>query len=297
MYKIGDIIKNRRKALRFSQEELSFGICATGTLSKIENGHHIPNRGVFEPLMERLGLPPERYPSLIDNQELEVFNLRHDIRACIYFRDYKGAEELLTKFKEISKLYTIYTQFIDYVDTLISLNNGETNENTLKRLEKVLAVSTPDFKDTPVHRLLLSDDEIRILYNISLCYQDTSRLSEELAITTKLIEYVNIRFVEIDSRISALAMLYYASSKQHGLCGNYEQSLQVAILGIKHCQNFGLLGVYPSLVFNKGYSMLELGDNEGKKCIKWAYNILDSLDDSINCKIIENYAKERNIEL
>lgn len=53
-YNLGDYICESRKQLGITQEELAFGICSTGTLSKIENGFVVPKRKNYEAIMQRL---------------------------------------------------------------------------------------------------------------------------------------------------------------------------------------------------------------------------------------------------
>ena len=55
IYIIGKLIGEFRKRKKISQEELSFGICAVSTLSKIESGKQIPNRKTAEALLSKLG--------------------------------------------------------------------------------------------------------------------------------------------------------------------------------------------------------------------------------------------------
>lgn len=47
-YNLGDYICESRKQLGITQEELAFGICSTGTLSKIENGFVVPKRKIMK---------------------------------------------------------------------------------------------------------------------------------------------------------------------------------------------------------------------------------------------------------
>ncbi|WP_075717340.1 helix-turn-helix domain-containing protein [Roseburia sp. 499] len=55
VYEIGSFIHDLRVERGYSQEELCYGICSTGNLSKIENGIRMPNRKTIEALMQRLG--------------------------------------------------------------------------------------------------------------------------------------------------------------------------------------------------------------------------------------------------
>ncbi len=53
--KISDVIRDARIRSGMTQEALAFGICSVSTLSKIENGRRMPQVGIFEALMDRMG--------------------------------------------------------------------------------------------------------------------------------------------------------------------------------------------------------------------------------------------------
>lgn len=55
-YTIGTMIFETRMARGYTQEELSFGICATSSLSRIEQNKQIPGKRIFEALMKRMGV-------------------------------------------------------------------------------------------------------------------------------------------------------------------------------------------------------------------------------------------------
>lgn len=73
-YPIGRLIAEMRNRRGLSQEELSEGICAVSTLSKIENGIQMPRRKVYVALMQRLGLSP---------RNCRIFVSREEMRRCV----------------------------------------------------------------------------------------------------------------------------------------------------------------------------------------------------------------------
>lgn len=70
---IGSIIRKRRQELGLTQEQLCRGICETVTLSRIENGKQTPSRSKLNALLQRLGMPGERYYALLSEQEMKDF--------------------------------------------------------------------------------------------------------------------------------------------------------------------------------------------------------------------------------
>ena len=53
-YGMGDAIREMRIRLGYTQEELAYGICTPGTLSRIENGRAVISKRVFEALCSRI---------------------------------------------------------------------------------------------------------------------------------------------------------------------------------------------------------------------------------------------------
>ena len=79
---IGECIRQRRKELNLTQEQVCDGICDPVSLSRIENGKQTPRRSVINALLQRLGLPDDRYYALVSENELEIEALKKEILAC-----------------------------------------------------------------------------------------------------------------------------------------------------------------------------------------------------------------------
>ena len=74
-YTIGELIRDARERLHYSQEELCYGICTPSTLSRIENGLQTPGRKTLEGLMQRLGVADRIYYFLLFMNLLREENL------------------------------------------------------------------------------------------------------------------------------------------------------------------------------------------------------------------------------
>ncbi len=79
---LGEYIKQRRLDLGLTQEQLCDGICEPVTLSRLENGKQTPSRNRINALLQRLGLPDDRYFALLSKNELEMEALQKEIVAC-----------------------------------------------------------------------------------------------------------------------------------------------------------------------------------------------------------------------
>lgn len=74
VYEIGNYIHDMRIERGYSQEELCFGICSVGNLSKIENGTRMPNRKTVEAITQRLGCREAflQYSSREEMKQVEI---------------------------------------------------------------------------------------------------------------------------------------------------------------------------------------------------------------------------------
>lgn len=79
-FKLGTYIKKRREELKMSQEELCEGLCAVSSLSRIENNQQDPSRNLTKNLLERLGLPMDRFIALWDQKSITLGSLMREIR-------------------------------------------------------------------------------------------------------------------------------------------------------------------------------------------------------------------------
>ena len=98
---IGSIIRKRRQELGLTQEQLCRGICETVTLSRIENGKQTPSRSKLNALLQRLGMPGERYYALLSEQEMKISNLQTEIVSCNVLGQ---REQGLKKLEELERM-------------------------------------------------------------------------------------------------------------------------------------------------------------------------------------------------
>ena len=102
---IGEFIRQRRKELNLSQEDLAYGICEVSTLSRIENGRCTPSRSKINALLQRLGLPEERYYAIVSKNEKEIEALQQKVIDLFGepFDDRVERSEAAPSIREIAK--------------------------------------------------------------------------------------------------------------------------------------------------------------------------------------------------
>lgn len=97
-YPIGRLIAEMRGRRKLSQEELSEGICAVSTLSKIENGVQMPRRKVYVALMQRLGVSHRNCRIFVSNEEMRRCELEERMESLAAEGKYREAYDALAEY-------------------------------------------------------------------------------------------------------------------------------------------------------------------------------------------------------
>lgn len=113
---LGEYVKQRRLDLGLTQEQLCYGICEPMTLSRLENGKQTPSRNRINALLQRLGLPDDRYFALLSKNELEMEALQKEIVACnVTEKVPEGFEKLpFVLFEEIYHQSSLHQRYLSH---------------------------------------------------------------------------------------------------------------------------------------------------------------------------------------
>ena len=142
VYFLGEYIKKQREKLGLTQEQVCEGICEQVTLSRLENGRQTPSRTRVNALLQRLGLPEDRYYMILTKNELEIEALKKEIIAC---NALDSAKEGFSKVEQLEKLVNtddnLEKQFILRSKALLGYLAGRyTKEEKLRMLIQAIGV-------------------------------------------------------------------------------------------------------------------------------------------------------------
>ena len=102
-YKLGEYIRQRRLDLGLTQEQVCAGICESVTLSRFENGKQTPSRNRINAILQRLGLPDDRYYALVTPEELEIEALKKEIVSCNALKCVEEGFDKISRLEKIAK--------------------------------------------------------------------------------------------------------------------------------------------------------------------------------------------------
>ena len=283
IYNIGEYIKNRRKVLGITQDELADGICSVMTLSRIERGDQFPHDYTLIQILQRLGLSGSEMFLLVNSEQFIISQLRFDIRRAYIQENYDEAKKILRENKDqISKLSPFDRQTFETIDILLKIRDKEYDDNeALERLEAALRLTHKQYSKVNLPKLF-TYEEILLLNNIAIRYAHLDDLKTAIDMLYCIKDFYDKRVCDIEEALRTEAMVLYNLSKLLGLAGRIDECLAICEQGI----NFGIktrrCSSLARTLYNKAY-VLNMRNKPGDKetslhCAKQAYHLADVLE-------------------
>ncbi|MCL2171826.1 MAG: helix-turn-helix transcriptional regulator [Defluviitaleaceae bacterium] len=259
MLSVGDIVRVCREMRRMSQEELCDGVCAPGTLSRIENGGQIPNRKTFEALMLKMGLPPDMYPSFVDANHLKAYQLWYEIRESMEREDFDEAEAMLKQIEKIPKANKVYRQDIMFSRAILFRNAGASGEEMLEKMKEVMGMRDDEIDPLNFFNRALSMDDLNILNSLAVSYYNVGECDLGIEILYGVKGYIEKRIVYYTAISPTYTMVLCNLSRWVGRAGQHQEAKNLAEIGIKDCLKYGRTTNMPKLRYIRGCALAEMG--------------------------------------
>lgn len=294
VYEIGSFIKELRIERGYSQEELCYGICSTGNLSKIENGIRMPNRKTIEALMQRLGYE-DVFLQFSSREEIEQERLCEKIVRKLSEKDFEELEELLKEFEAtISEEDILNSQYCKFTEAMIHEAKGAATETVIRELEEALRMTKPGYTtENAKMKGLLTYNEIIILINIANNYVAYDR-TKATNILFGLKEYMDTHVLDERERVKKYQVIIFNLSDIMVDEKRYDEAIELCDLGIEDSKNNNRLRLFPYFLANKGFALLGKGEEEqAREQLKRAYHMWDAMDNENECQRLIQYLKEK----
>ena len=299
-FMIGEYIRKQREAKEINQDDLCRGICNRSTLSRIERGRQEPSYYTLKVLLQRLGIPEERFQILMGPQEFEIEELQQEIVADNVKHDFSSA------LKKIERLETLFQaeqqpvlqQFVLRVRALAGYEKdgqhfdydySTQREMLTHALELTCAGVTMENFDM----FLLSEDEAKVINQIAITYSEEGNRGQAIEIYRQLIRYVQRNFAGCEVERVLLPLTAYNYSRLLGLERRYEESIEIAKLGRQCCVKYNRCRMLGGLLLNIAYCLHEMGEDErSRELLTQSYYVYKAMEKVRNCRDVQNYAKE-----
>lgn len=292
---LGDYIKQKRLDLGLTQEQLCDGICEPMTLSRLENGKQTPSRNRINALLQRMGLPDDRYFALLSKNELEMEALQKEIVACNVTEQVAEGFEKLAQFEALAAPDDqIAQQFALRSRVLLGRLEGRyTPMEQITLLMQAIRLTVPRFDLENIESFLYTKDEITIINQIGLAYSDDGQNKKAAEIYYQLLRYVRKHFKETITLIGALPLVLYNYARVLDLCGRYEEGAELAQECRKACIQYGHYQELPRCLEIEAECRHFMGDEEiSKELYYQSYYLCKVVEYQVGLEIVKKEAKE-----
>lgn len=292
---LGEYIKQRREALGLTQRQVCEGICTPVTLSRIENGTQTPSRTRINAILQRLGLPDDRYISLLSKNELKIEALKKEIVACNVTERVKEGREKLAELEKMEEAADpLVQQFILRSRVLLgSLDGSCPPEKQIELLIKAIRLTVPRFDLGEIEQFLYATDEIKIINQMGVAFSDNQENEKAAVLYEQLLRYVQAHHQETITSVGVIPLVLYNYARVLDLCGRYEEGIALAKEGQKACIQYGhyhhlsgCLEIYAECCFFLGRI------EESAKAYRQSYYLCEIIGDEENLEITKKEAKE-----
>lgn len=292
---LGDYIKQKRLDLGLTQEQLCEGICEPMTLSRLENGKQTPSRNRINALLQRLGLPDDRYFALLSKNELEMEALQKEIVACNVTERVAEGFEKLAQFEALAAPDDqIAQQFALRSRVLLGRLDGRyTPLEQIDLLMQAIRLTVPRFDLENIESFLYTKDEITIINQIGLAYSDDGQNKKAAEIYYQLLRYVRRHFKETLTSIGVLPLVLYNYARVLDLCGRYEDGAEIAQQCRKACVQYGHYQELPRCLEVEAECRHFMGDEETSKELYYqSYYLCKVIEYQVGLEVVKKEAKE-----
>lgn len=210
-YGMGDAIREMRMRLGYTQEELAYGICTTGTLSKIENGKAVVSKRVFEALCSKMPGMHHVWVSCDTKAEMERSKLCKKILLYLELRKMEEAKEAMEQYRRLKEQNNPFCmQFDLYSQAIYQGILKKNEEEILPKLKKALMITMPDYKErfhAKKKVVLLTYDEVYILSNMGIAYAKKNDMETAQFIFFFLKEYMKQQELDVLEAVKIYPMI------------------------------------------------------------------------------------------
>lgn len=268
---IGELIRQRRLELGLKQCELCEGICEPVTMSRLESGKQTPGSNKLRMLMQRLGLPEERYYALVSKNELRISELQTEIVSSNVLRDSLRGLEKIEELEAIAEPNDNQVrQFILRSRAILGkLVDGKVEpylpEEKLEMLSEAIRLTSPYFDIDHIGKGLYCVDEVKVINQIAGVYSEQGNNEQALQIYVQLIDYIKQHFQNVKQSGGLLPLVSYNYARELDLDGQYEKAIEIAKLGWEACVQYGQYASLPCTLEIIAECYHFLGDDEKSK--------------------------------
>jgi transcriptional regulator with XRE-family HTH domain len=176
----GELVRNYRIAEGISQEEFSWEICSSETLSRIERGRRAPQPAKFYKMVKKLELNRDFFGGYIVSNKYEDYINVSNFTIALQENDLERAERCLSYVRsEVDESVEINKQFIDAGSIVIKIKRNEISaDEGIEEMKRILKYTGINDIYQLIH--VPSREESFIINQIGVCLKKKGKYAEAI---------------------------------------------------------------------------------------------------------------------
>ena len=304
-FKLGTYIKKRREELKMSQEELCEGLCAVSSLSRIENNQQDPSRNLTKNLLERLGLPKDKFTALWSQKDITVGALMREINNDIVRHRQAPKEDqpqvqaqIREKLAELEEITApddkSARQFLLAQRAILGDANGPYGfEKKLAMQLEAIQLTCPGFDPEDFRHGRYSMDEALLIHQIANTYSADGQKNRAIDMDRQLLWYIEKYYKELAGYASTLCLVAHNCAIRLGALKRYTDAIDIAEKGRDTCIQYGQYQFLPGFLAVLAECNFFRGNKDASKALYLrAYYVYDAFEDWSNREIMRKEMRE-----
>ena len=302
---LGDVIRQRRLELGLTQEELCEGICEPMTISRFENGRQTPSRNRIRALLQRLGLPDDRFYGLLNAKELEISNLEKEITSLqVQFERAAPQEKnrireaTFAKHRELELVMdgddTLSRQLILRSKFVLGTENGPYSlDEGLSLVLEAIRLTSPKFDLDAIGRGLYTENEIKLINNIANCYIRAGRHYDAIDVLKPLLRYLQTSLKNIPPNRAQIPLVAFNYARELEIVKRFDDAIEIGEYARRICIDYGVYTFLPDILMILAECHYHQGNHKkSTELYRQAYYLYKAIEDESNLAILRVEAKD-----
>ena len=294
---LSEYLEKNRKSKNLSQEEISEGICATESYSRIENGKRSPNQRNYKALTKRMGIEARYMIELVNTGSYQVIMLRKKISRCILEQQFIKARELINELeKRLGKEKERNLQYLE--ERYLSCAYGMKEISLEHRYDELIRILSYTLKleDVGKKNHIYTKIEINIINQIVYIYHCRKEYNKGVELLKNFLDDMIMDGIKINQRFKETYLAALNLDKFLTDIGLYRE-------GNELCKNWGKVAVHSGYAIYLDDYLAEISYNmdkmqehtseETQKLYEVALVISDVYGTEKKQKELYNYYKKR----
>ena len=278
-------LKERRKALKMSQNELAEGICKQGQISRIENGEYTPGSELLYALSRKLRVSMDYFfDEQVQDEKNELENFRLVAENFISQRDYSSLKYLYNlESKSSSHLSLSDKMYLEWIQTLVLFYCDDNKLEAVSKLEKLLK-----------ERNISEINYLRFSNTLFNFYYDIDNLNQFNEIRDNLEKRVNNLIIHTIEELELSIKFNYNISRYLWLQNNVEDALNKISETIRICKRYRSNYLLADLYLLLGNASASFGNIDEVRDYYTKAKFLYNLDGNQEMSLkVEHYLAEK----